>query len=192
MKNLILASSSPARKELLQRLGLSFLTISPEIDEGALFNEKPKDLVLRLAVEKAMVHRARFANALIIGSDQVAVINDEIVGKPGTHDQAVAILQAASGQTISFFTGLCLFNTETQNKQIAIEQYDVTYRVLTLDMIENYLNKEQPYQCAGSIKVEGLGIALMKQLSGTDPTTLTGLPLIRLVAMLEQEGCQII
>lgn len=192
MKKLVLSSSSPARKILLERLGLPFQVVNPNIDENQLAGESPQQLVERLAIEKAKVHQNLFPNALIIGSDQVAVMDGDIVGKPRTHEKAVAILKRASGQDIVFYTGLALYNTDTHKVQVIVESYRVLYRVLTRDMIENYLLKEKPYECAGSIKVEGLGIALMKELIGTDPSTLTGLPLIALVNMLEQEGIHVI
>lgn len=192
MKEIILSSTSPARKALLERLSLPFKVVAPDIDEGQLPGETPQQLVKRLAVAKAKIHSDKFANALIIGSDQVAVIENEIVGKPLTHENAIKILTKASGQKIIFYTGLCLFNTKTHKKQYTVEKYGVIYKKLSQEMIENYLIREKPYQCAGSIKVEGLGIALIKKLTGNDPSTLTGLPLIALIRMLENEGVKIL
>ncbi|MBA2654839.1 MAG: septum formation inhibitor Maf [Gammaproteobacteria bacterium] len=192
MKELVLSSSSPARKALLERLGLTFKIIAPDIDETQLQNESPQQLVTRLAITKAKVHHEKFPNALVIGSDQVAVIDNEIVGKPHSHENAVKMLTRASGQVITFYTGLCLFNTDTSTTQSAIEEYRVKYKTLSPETIENYLRKEKPYQCAGSIKLEGLGIALMEELCGKDPTTLVGMPIIALVGMLEKEGFQVV
>lgn len=192
MLKLILSSSSPARKELLSRLRIPFEIVIPDVDETPLPEESPTALVARLAVIKAMAHSKRFPNALIIGCDQVAVIKNKIVGKPLTHENAVKILTKASGQEITFHTALCLYNTHSGRVQTAVEDYAVVYRKLTPAMIENYLRSEQPYQCAGSIKVEGLGIALLQELKGLDPSTLTGLPLIKLIDMLQLEGVDVL
>ncbi len=189
---LVLSSTSPARQMLLKRLQLPFVINAPNIDETPHPNESAVALVKRLAQEKAQVCTAKFPNALIIGCDQVAVMGNEIVSKPETHKKAVEQLQFASGKCIEFFTGLCLFNSLSQTSQITVETYRVFYRVLTLEMIEHYLHKEKPYQCAGSIRVEGLGISLLERLEGQDPTALTGLPLIQLVKMLEQEGVKVL
>lgn len=192
MIEIVLGSSSPARKYLLKRLDLPFKVAIPNIDETPLANESPQKLVKRLAIAKARIHQDQFSNALIIGCDQVAEIGGNIIGKPVTHENAVKMLLQASGQEVIFFTGLCLLNTKTRRFQYKMERYKVTYKKLSLEIIENYLQKEKPYQCAGSIKVEGLGIALMKKLQGSDPTALTGLPLIPLVNMLEKEGVRVV
>lgn len=188
MKKIILSSTSPARKHLLERLQLPFTIIAPDIDETPLAHETPKELVLRLAISKAKVHASQFPNSLVIGCDQVGILNNKIVSKPETHANAVEQLLHSSNKKIRFYTGLCLLNTQTNRLQKAVEIFDVYYRNLTLEIIENYLRKEKPYHCAGSLKVEGLGIALIKRLSGKDPTALTGLPLICLVSMLEKEN----
>jgi septum formation protein len=188
INQIILASSSPARKRLLARLQLPFITISPDIDETALPHETPETLVQRLALQKAQKVASTHTNALIIASDQVTVINEEIVSKPLSHENAVKQLEGVSGRDCLFFNGLCLFNSQTQAYQIAVETFTVTYRTLSRTMIEHYLQKEQPYACAGSIKSEGLAIALFERMTGNDPTALEGLPLIRLTSMLRHEG----
>lgn len=189
---LILASSSPYRKELLSRLEIPFECISPDIDESARENETPQQLVERLAIEKAKAIASNNPNALVIGSDQVAVHDNEIVGKPRDHDHAVEQLRQASGQTITLYTGLALINSASGNIQSEVVPYSVVFRELSDETIENYLHKEQPYNCAGSLKSEGLGIALLERFIGDDPSTLIGLPLIRLVRMLDNEGIQVI
>jgi septum formation protein len=192
MPHLILASTSPSRKTLLERLQIPFMTVAPDIDETALPHESPAQLVKRLAIGKAKVHAHRFPNTLIIGCDQVALLGKHIVSKPETHEAAVRQLKKSSDKKIQFFNGICLLNTATGNLQIAVERFTVFYRKLTTAMIENYLQKEKPYHCAGSIKAEGLGIALFSRVAGSDFTTITGLPLIRLVTMLQNEGVKII
>ena len=189
---IILGSTSPYRKELLRRLGLAFESAAPDIDETRLTDEMPQALVARLAEEKAKTVADSHANALIIGSDQVAVLNNEVLGKPGNHEKAVAQLEKASGETVTFYTGLCLYNTATKNLQLDVVPFNVVFRKLTRDQIEQYLKVEQPYNCAGSFKSEGLGVVLFERLEGEDPSALIGLPLIRLCRMLEQEGVKII
>ncbi len=189
---LILASSSPYRRALLSRLKISFETISPDVDETPKPGETPEQLVERLSREKARKVAAMHRDALVIGSDQVAVYNGKIVGKPHDHDKAVAQLKEASGRTVMLYTGLVLHNAATGKEQCEVLPYRVTFRNLTDEQIESYLRKEQPYSCAGSVKSEGLGIALLEKFDGDDPNTLIGLPLIRLVRMLENEGVKII
>lgn len=189
---LVLGSTSPFRRELLQKLGLPFETAAPDIDESRQENESPEQLVIRLAEAKARVVARKFPQALIIGSDQVAVNAGEILGKPLTHARAVQQLQNASGKTVRFLTGLCLYNSATDRAQCEVVPFDVVFRKLTLEQIENYLTREQPYQCAGSFKSEALGIALFERLEGEDPNSLIGLPLIRLVRMLENEGVKVL
>ncbi len=191
-RKLIIASSSPYRKELLSRLGLPFSAISPDIDETPLPGEPPEHLVARLAVAKAQAIADRHPHALVIGSDQVAVHRGSIVGKPGDHDRAVAQLRAASGQSVTLYTGLALVDADSGRTQSEVIPFRVVFRKLNDDQIERYLRKEQPYNCAGSVKSEGLGIALLERFEGEDPNTLIGLPLIRLVAMLEKEGVDVI
>ena len=189
---IVLASSSPFRRAILEKLGLPFDTLSPETDETRLDGESPEQLVQRLAAAKAKAAAERCDDALIIGSDQVAVIEGEILGKPGSHEKAVSQLKKASGKTVRFFTGLCLLNAATGNCQVEVVPFDVVFRKLSDTQIENYLEKEKPYNCAGSFKSEALGICLFEKLQGDDPNTLMGLPLIRLVRMLEQEGVAVI
>lgn len=189
---IVLASSSPWRRELLGRLGLPFEVVSPDVDESPLPGESPPMLVARLATAKARAAASRFPAALIIGSDQVAVQNDEIVGKPLTHDRAVEQLRAASGKAVTLYTGLVLLNAVSGNMQSEVVPYRVHFRKLNESQIENYLRKEQPYQCAGSVRSEGLGVALIERHEGDDPAALIGLPLIRLVRMLENEGVRVV
>ncbi len=185
---LILASSSPFRRELLAKLRLSFQHHSPDIDESARPGETPTELVLRLARGKAAALAETHPDALIIGSDQVAVIDGEVLGKPGDHDTAVAQLRRASGRTVEFLTGLCLLNTATGRHQSGCERFTVHFRRLRDPQIERYIEVEQPLNCAGSFKSEGLGIVLFKALEGRDPNALVGLPLIMLTDFLNAEG----
>lgn len=190
--NLVLASTSIYRKELLSRLGLPFSIAAPDVDETPLLNEKPQHLVRRLAEAKARAVAKQYPDALIIGSDQVAVVEGQILGKPITHERAVEQLRKASGRRLEFLTGLCLLNTRTGSTQMDVVPFGVVFRLLNNEQIENYLRREQPYHCAGAFKSEALGIALCERLEGDDPTALIGLPLIRLTRMLEQEGMAII
>ena len=185
---LVLGSSSPFRKMLLERLMVPFETTSPDIDESAQAGETPIELVERLAIEKAQAVTSAHPNSLIIGSDQVALHGDEVVGKPHTHERAVEQLRSASGKKITLYTGLALVNSETGNIQSEVIPFTVHFKELSEHVIESYLRKEEPYNCAGSVKSEGLGIALMERFDGDDPNALIGLPLIRLVDMLEKEN----
>ncbi len=191
-RTLVLASTSPFRKELLSRLGLPFTTASPEVDESPLDGEAPDALVQRLALKKAQAVAGQFPNALIIGSDQVAAIDERILGKPGDHERAVEQLSAAAGRRVTFYTGLCLLNSTSGDSQLICEPFHVHFRPLDAVAIDDYLKREQPYNCAGSFKSEGLGITLFEKLEGSDPNALIGLPLIRLVGMLEEEGVAVI
>lgn len=190
--NLILASSSPYRRELLMRLMIPFDVVVPDVDETPLPDETPQALVERLAILKAQTVASTHTNALVIGSDQVAVQNGKIVGKPLTHERAVEQLKSASGSTVMLYTGLALVNSLSGLVQSEVVPYGVTFRALTELQIENYLRKEQPYHCAGSVKSEGLGVALLERFDGEDPATVIGLPLIRLIRMLENEGLAVI
>ena len=192
MQSLVLASTSPYRKELLQRLGLEFTTAAPNVDETRQPAETPEQLVRRLSEKKSRAVANKFPDALIIGSDQVAVIDAEILTKPGTHENAVRQLQRCSGQSVTFLTGLCLLNAHSGKAHTEVVPFRVYFRPLNTTQIENYLRREQPYSCAGSFKSEGLGIALFERLEGDDPATLIGLPLIRLTRMLEREGMRVI
>ena len=189
--SIILGSSSPFRKALLQRLNLSFSCCSPEIDETRRPGEPPADFVTRLAAEKAQAVAEKNREALIIGSDQAACIGTEVLGKPGSRERALEQLSAASGRRVTFYTGLCLLNSASGNRQLICEPFHVHFRVLEQPQIERYLDAEQPYNCAGSFKSEGLGISLFRRLEGEDPNALIGLPLIRLVDMLAAEGIRI-
>jgi len=188
---LILGSTSPFRKELLNKLGLSFITDAPDIDESMGSNEPPEGFVQRLALEKAQAVADRHPDALIIGSDQVACIENNILGKPGSRERAIEQLTQASGQRVSFYTGLCLLNSGSGKSQVVCEPFHVYFRELSRLQIERYLDAEQPYNCAGSFKSEGLGISLFERLEGDDPNALIGLPLIRLITMLEHEGVSV-
>jgi septum formation protein len=189
---IILASSSPYRRALLSRLDLPFDSVSPDIDETARTGELPQQLVERLAIDKARAVAEVSPDALVIGSDQVAVHDGEIVGKPRDHEHAVQQLRQASGNSVTLYTGLALIHSDSGRIQSEVIPYRVLFRPLTDDQIERYLTKEQPYDCAGSVKSEGLGVALLERFEGDDPNTLIGLPLIRLVRMLENEGVEIL
>lgn len=192
---LILGSTSPFRKELLERLKIEFSCASPDVDESPVDGESIEDMVMRLSELKAETVaeqvKASGEDALIIGSDQSAVLNGKPLTKPGNFDNAVKQLTEASGQRIIFQTGLCLLNTRTGHKQTICEPYTVVFKKLSPETIERYLKTEQPYNCAGSFKSEGLGIALFEKFEGEDPNSLIGLPLIKLVAMLQNEGIEI-
>lgn len=188
---IVLASSSTYRKALIARLGIDCRTAAPDIDERALPSEAPAATALRLAQAKAQRISEQEPAALIIGSDQVAVLDDQLIGKPGSHAAAVLQLQAMSGKTVVFHTALCLLNSETHALQLANVPTTVRFRVLDAEQIERYLQQDQPYDCAGSAKIEALGITLVEQVESSDPTALIGLPLIALVTMLQNEGIQI-
>lgn len=192
MKNsshqIVLGSTSPFRKELLQRLNIDFITDSPDIDETTFTNESPNDYVLRLSLEKAKVVAARHPNSLIIGSDQCSVLNEQIRGKPHTHENAIKQLTESSGKRVSFLTGLCLYDSNDDSYQLEMVPFHVNFRTLSNREIESYLLAEKPYSCAGSFKSEGLGITLFKNLQGDDPTALIGLPLIKLSEMLRNKN----
>ena len=188
MPKLVLASSSPYRRELLARLRLPFEVVSPEVDESPLAMEAPQDTALRLAQLKARAVAEQFPDALIIGSDQVALLGEQQVGKPHNFENAKKQLQAASERSMVFHTALCLFNSRSGNMQARVVPITIQFRQLSDDVIERYLHAEQPYNCAGSAKSEGLGIALIERFEGEDPNALVGLPLIALVDMLQHEG----
>lgn len=189
-RQLILASSSIYRKQLLERLNLEFTCISPDIDETPLENESIVELVKRLALEKAKAVAAMGEEGLIIASDQALVCNDQILGKPGNMENAVKQLSMMSGQAITFQTSLCVYDTDTdtdtEEYQLDIVPFTVYMRDLTQDEIVSYLEVEQPFNCAGSFKSEGLGITLFEKMQGDDPNALIGLPLIRLCEFLRQ------
>lgn len=185
---ILLASSSLYRRQLLQKLGLAFEWTTPDIDETHQPEESPAQLVHRLAETKARHLASTYPNHLIIGSDQVATIDHHILGKPHTHSAATAQLTSFRQREVTFMTGLCLFNPAANRIQTSVETYKVRFRNLSDEQIENYLQREQPYDCAGSFKSEGLGICLFERLEGDDPNTLIGLPLIALTRMLTKEG----
>jgi septum formation protein len=189
---LILASSSPYRRELLERLQLPFSIISPDVDETPLPGERPEVTALRLAQEKARKVAQIHPGALIIGCDQVATLDGLQLGKPLTHDNAVKQLRLIRGRSVIFHSALCLYNAATGNMQAEDVVVEVRFRELGGEQIENYLLKEQPYHCAGSAKAEGLGIALIEWMRGDDPNALIGLPLIQLISMLRNEGVDVI
>ncbi|MDO6497248.1 Maf family protein [Photobacterium sanguinicancri] len=189
---LLLASTSPFRKALLEKFGYPFETASPNTDEQALDNESAEQLVVRLAEQKARACAVSHPEHLIIGSDQVCVINGEIIGKPHTIENACRQLANASGQVVTFYTGLCLFNAQTGLSDVICEPFHVHFRDLTTQEIQRYVEREQPLYCAGSFMCEGLGIVLFDRLEGRDPNTLVGLPLIALREMLEKQGIQIL
>ncbi len=184
---LVLASTSPFRRELLQRLGIAFTTAAPDVDESALPGESPAELVRRLSESKARAVGKTHAG-LIIGSDQVATTGEDILGKPGNHERAVEQLQRLAGRCVTFHTGLCLLDTAQDTMQLDVVPFSVEFRQLSDAQIERYLRREQPYNCAGSFKSEALGITLFTRMRGDDPTALIGLPLIRLTDMLAAAG----
>ena len=195
--SLILASSSPFRKAILEKLGVSFITVSPNIDESRKTVETPYDLVYRLAEEKSQ-KVAKTHSGLIIASDQVATLDsgndegDEILNKPLTHENGFAQLQKSSGRTVTFLTSIALLNTETGILQNHVEFFKVVFKSLSDNHILSYLDKEDVLNCAGSIKSEGLGAALINRMEGNDPNSLIGLPTIQLTKMLAKENVHIL
>lgn len=188
MQRLLLASTSPYRKMLLEKLQLPFDCAAPEADETPLPGESAEALVLRLAAAKAQALALAYPEHLIIGSDQVCVIDGNITGKPHTEENARAQLRQASGQAVTFYTGLALYNGRSKQLQALCEPFHVHFRALSEAEIAAYVRLEQPLNCAGSFKSEGLGIALFDRLEGRDPNALIGLPLIALLDMLRAEG----
>jgi septum formation protein len=188
---IILASSSNYRRNLLQRLNLPFEAFAPNIDETPLPGERAQQTSLRLAMAKAHAVAGEYPDALIIASDQVALLDGRQLGKPLTHDNAVRQLRDLRGRCAIFYTSLAVLNSRTGNMQTAIAENQVCFRELTDNEIESYLQKEQPYDCAGSAKSEGLGIVLISRMEGEDPNALVGLPLIKLVTMLKNEGVKL-
>lgn len=188
---LVLGSTSPFRAALLEKLGLAFEVDAPDVDEQPLDQETPQQLVMRLARAKAEAVAKRHPGSLVIGSDQVACIDHQILGKPGSRANAINQLSLASGKRVTFYTGLCLHNRATGHTQTVCEPFHVHFRVLSRAQIERYLDAETPYNCAGSFKSEGLGIALFTRMEGDDPNALIGLPLIRLIALLDAEGIKV-
>lgn len=185
---LVLASTSRYRRLLLERLGLPFVAIAPRAAEDPLPGEAPSETAFRLAEAKARSVAPSHPGALIIGSDQVADCAGEHVGKPGSHQRAATQLAQLSGRTVVFHTGLALLDAATGTCQTALVDVRSTFRILAADEIDAYLKRERPYDCAGSVRSEGLGIALFERIESDDPTALIGLPLIRLAAMLRAAG----
>lgn len=191
MQELVLGSTSPFRKELLAKLSLPFSTTAPAVDEAAHRDESPSALVQRLAEAKARAVADQHPGALVIGSDQVACVDGQILGKPGNRENAIAQLGSMAGKIVCFHTGLCLFNAASGNVQVVCDDFLVHFRPLNNAQIARYVAKEAPFDCAGSFKSEGLGITLFLKLEGNDPNSLVGLPLIRLVEMLGREGIEL-
>ncbi|MFP1923987.1 Maf family protein [Lonsdalea quercina] len=188
MPKIVLASTSPYRRALLEKLNIAFECASPQVDETPFPDEDAPALVKRLAMAKARSLADDYPSHLIIGSDQVCVLNGHITGKPHDHERAVAQLRQASGSHVTFYTGLALYNSQSVRMHCLVEPYEVHFRTLTNREIDNYIKKERPFDCAGSFKSEGLGITLFRRLSGRDPNTLIGLPLIALLDLLRQES----
>ncbi|MDA8093924.1 MAG: Maf family nucleotide pyrophosphatase [Betaproteobacteria bacterium] len=188
MPELVLASTSVYRRELLSRLQIPFVVASPDVDEAPRPGEPPAATALRLSEAKARAVKDRFPHALIIGSDQVADLDGEAIGKPISRENAIRQLTRMQGKGVSFHTGLCVYNSLSDRAQCELVPYRVRFRPLTQAQIERYLAKEQPYNCAGSARTEGLGISLLEAMTGDDPTALIGLPLITLVRLLNNEG----
>jgi len=186
---LILASSSPFRKSQLEKCRLSFSQFSPEIDETPLVLESIADMVLRLGEQKALKIAETHANALIIASDQAALCDGLILGKPGNHQKAIEQLQFMRSKKTVFYTSVILLNANTKNIQKKVVTTEVTLKALSNQQIENYLKLDQPYQCAGSFKSESLGVALFDKIESEDPNALMGLPMITLIKFLTAEGC---
>ncbi len=189
---LILASSSPFRKALLDKLQLAYTTDSPDIDETPQQGESIEAMVQRLAEAKARALQDKYPDALIIGSDQSAALAGKVLHKPGHYERAFEQLRAASGQEITFYTGLSLLNTQTGVADTLCDPFKVRFRDLTDEEIRHYLEREEPYNCAGSFKSEALGISLFESLKGNDPNSLIGLPLIELCRLLKKQGMPVI
>ena len=189
---IVLASTSKYRCELLSRLGLPFEVASPGVDEIPLPNEAPQNTARRLAEAKARAVAARFPQAILIGSDQVAVLDGMTLGKPGNHANAVGQLKAVRGKEVVFHTALCLCNAASGRAETRVVPYYVRFREYSDTQIERYLLREQPYDCAGSARCEGLGIVLIAQMRGNDPNALIGLPLIALTEMLAAQGVSVL
>ena len=186
--DIVLASSSPYRRELLSRLGIPFDTLAPGVDESPMDGEAPRTMVARLARLKARSVASLRPRALIVGSDQVAVLDNRIMGKPGSHDANVRQLRLAGGRRVRFLTGIALLNAASGEMQCEVVEYGVHFRSLDETQAEAYVRAEKPYECAGGFRAEGLGVALFQRMEGEDPSALIGLPLIALVSMLRREG----
>lgn len=189
---LILASTSATRCELLGRLGIPFEVVAPDVDETPRPGENGSVLALRLAIAKAERVAALRPEALIIGSDQVGILGDTLVGKPGSHEAAVRLLLAASGETMRFISAVCVIDAPSGRRRTASVVTDVRFRELDRNRIEDYLLRDRPYRCAGAFRSESLGVALVHAMESEDPSAILGMPLIRLTAMLEDEGVRVL
>jgi MAF protein len=189
---LILASTSVTRRELLSRLGIAFEILSPDVDEEPAPGEDGVALARRLALAKARRIAAERPEALVIGSDQVGLLGDTLIGKPGGHEAAIRQLQAASGQIMTFVSAVCLLDAPSGRYQLESVTTTLRFRRLDRERIEDYLRRDKPYQCAGAFKSESLGVALIDAMESEDPTAILGMPLIRLTAMLENEGVRVL
>ena len=191
-RQLVLGSTSAYRRQLLERLRIPFVVAAPHVDETPLYGETPQHLAERLALAKARVVASSFPNAVVIGSDQVADLNGQPLGKPGTHERAVTQLRQMRGQTVVFQTAVSVVCLESGFEETEVAAVQVTFRELSDEDIANYLRLEQPYDCAGSAKSEGLGIALLSAIDSDDPTALIGLPLIRTCQMIQAAGINVL
>jgi septum formation protein len=191
-KKLILASSSPFRKELLARLQLNFDCLAPEVDESILADEEALQYVRRLAETKARVIAQQNPDAIVIGSDQCALLDGQILGKPGSHENALSQLRQAQGKRVVFHTAVCVLQLSSGFCAVEDVPFEVEFRQLNDHQLEHYLRVEEPYQCAGSFKAEGYGSCLFKCMRGDDPSALIGLPLFKLIEMLEAAGMEIV
>ena len=189
---IILASTSPYRRRLLERLQIPFHCLPPQVEEGRLPGEEPAAMAARLALAKARAIAKDHPEALVIGSDQVASLKGDLMGKPGSHDVAVSQLRCSAGKRVVFHTGLAVIVRSQNFERFHVEPFSVYFREVDDKSIENYLQRERPYDCAGSFKCEGLGIALFERLAGDDPTSLEGLPLIALTDMLAEAGVPVL
>jgi 7-methyl-GTP pyrophosphatase len=191
-QNLVLASSSPARKTLLEKLQLNFICASPNIDESAQENENPEHLAIRLGRKKAEKLSKKYPNHLIIGADQVVILDGRQLTKPGNHEDTIKQLQMCSGRQVSFYNSVCVVNSKEKSYLTDLDKCTVQFRVLTTKQIENYVERERPYYCAGGFMSEGLGIALLLSITGEDPNSLIGLPLVKLISLLQRFDCNIL
>lgn len=191
-RRVILASSSPYRRQLLARLGLPVDSVAPSLDESRRAGEPAREYAQRLAIEKAQAVAPAYPEALIIAADQVALCQEQVLGKPGTRENAVRQLTMLSGSRADFLTALCVLHSATGRELHGVETYSVYFKTLSRSMVENYLDREPAFDCAGAFKSEGFGIVLVDKFEGEDPTTLIGLPLIRLIDFLNQFGCKLI
>ena len=189
---LILASSSPFRQQLLDRLQLEYESHAPNVDESVMKGEDASNYVCRLAEAKACHVAEHYPDAVVIGSDQCALLDGEILGKPGSHENALQQLRAAQGRTVVFHTGVCVVRLSSGYRAVEDVPFEVEFRTLSDQQLDHYLRVEQPYQCAGSFKAEGYGSCLFSRMRGDDPSALIGLPLFRLIAMLESAGIKVV